>query len=71
MVAILEVTRKSFAEELQPNHNQGWLDMAILEGPTGPIMTGVWHRVTSKSLVWYPKKAFDAGGYEVSNGSGQ
>jgi hypothetical protein len=30
MVAILEVTRKSFAEELQPNHDQGWLNMAIL-----------------------------------------
>jgi hypothetical protein len=28
-------------------------------------MAGVWHRATNKSLVWYPKKEFDAAGYEV------
>jgi ABC-type glycerol-3-phosphate transport system substrate-binding protein len=33
--------------------------------PDGPIMAGVWHRATNKSIVWYPKKEFEAAGYEV------
>ena len=52
---------------LQQNYNQGWLDMATMESPTGKIMAGVWNRVSSKSLVWYPKAAFDAAGYHIPN----
>ncbi|MBN1428052.1 MAG: carbohydrate ABC transporter substrate-binding protein [Anaerolineae bacterium] len=52
-------------KKLQANYNQSWLDMATMEGPDGPIMAGVWGRVNGKSLVWYPKKAFDEAGYEV------
>lgn len=52
-------------EKLQANYNQSWLDMATMEGPNGPIMAGVWGRVNGKSLVWYPKKAFDEAGYKV------
>ncbi|PKN91818.1 MAG: ABC transporter substrate-binding protein [Chloroflexi bacterium HGW-Chloroflexi-6] len=51
--------------KLQANYNQSWLDMATMEGPNGPIMAGVWGRVNGKSLVWYPKKAFDEAGYKV------
>jgi alpha-glucoside transport system substrate-binding protein len=50
---------------LAANYNQSWLDMAMMEGPDGPVMAGVWHRFNGKSLVWYPKAAFDAAGYEV------
>jgi alpha-glucoside transport system substrate-binding protein len=40
--------------------------MGMIEGPDGQPMTGgVWHRFNGKSLVWYPKKAFDAAGYKV------
>ncbi len=53
------------AEWLQQNYNQSWLDMAMMEGPDGPIMAGVWQRFNGKSLVWYPKAAFDAAGYTV------
>ena len=28
-------------------------------------MVGVWERVNVKSLVWYPKKAFDEAGYKI------
>jgi alpha-glucoside transport system substrate-binding protein len=52
-------------DKLQANYNQGWLDMATMESPDGPIMAGVWHRATGKSFVWYPKKEFDAAGYET------
>lgn len=46
---------------LKQQYNQSWLDMANIGGQVG----GVWHRFNGKSLVWYPKKAFDAAGYKV------
>jgi alpha-glucoside transport system substrate-binding protein len=36
-----------------------------MPGKDGPIMAGVWGRANGKSLVFYPKKAFDAAGYKV------
>jgi alpha-glucoside transport system substrate-binding protein len=51
--------------KLKANYNQSWLDMATITGPKGPIMAGVWGRVNGKSLVWYPKAAFDAAGYKI------
>jgi len=51
---------------LNQQYNQSWLDMAKMEGPDGNTMTGgVWHRFNGKSLVWYPKAAFDAAGYTI------
>jgi alpha-glucoside transport system substrate-binding protein len=50
---------------LSQQYNQSWLDMAMLEGPNGPITAGVWNRYNGKSLVWYPKDDFDAAGYTV------
>ncbi|MCC7163074.1 MAG: carbohydrate ABC transporter substrate-binding protein [Anaerolineae bacterium] len=50
---------------LEKNYNQSWLDMATMPAPNGDIQAGVWHRNSAKSLVWYPKKAFDAAGYKV------
>jgi alpha-glucoside transport system substrate-binding protein len=29
------------------------------------VQGGIWHRFFGKSLVWYPKAAFEAAGYEV------
>ena len=52
-------------ETLAETYNQSWLDMATMAGPDGDIMAGVWGRVNGKSLVWYPKAAFDAAGYTV------
>jgi len=51
---------------LKGQYNQSWLDMATKTSKDGTsIMAGVWDRVNVKSLVWYPKKAFDAAGYKV------
>ncbi len=57
----------SFLDEeyLQGQYLQSWLDMAMIEGPDGPIMAGVWHRFNGKSLVWYPKDDFEAAGYTI------
>jgi len=50
---------------LAQNYIQSWLDMGTMEGPDGAIMAGVWGRANVKSLVFYPKAAFDAAGYTV------
>ena len=51
---------------LKANYNQSWLDMAMMPGKDGQkIMAGVWERANTKSLVWYPKKAWDAAGYKI------
>lgn len=63
--AVLDASAFLDADHLAENYNQSWLDMAMMEGPDGPIMAGVWHRFNGKSIVWYPKDDFDAAGYEV------
>ena len=62
---VVDVSEFLTEEQLQEHYIQSWLDMATMEGPDGPIMTGVWHRVAPKSYVWYPKAKFDEAGYEV------
>jgi alpha-glucoside transport system substrate-binding protein len=50
---------------LSQNYLGSWLDMAKMPGASGDISGGVWTRFNGKSLVWYPKKQFDAAGYQV------
>jgi alpha-glucoside transport system substrate-binding protein len=52
---------------LKKNYLQSWLDMGSMPGKEGEIMGGIWARFNAKSLVWYPKKAWDAAGYKVPN----
>jgi alpha-glucoside transport system substrate-binding protein len=54
---------KSFLDDeyLQEQYPQVFLELATLDGK----MIGVWYSVGLKSLVWYPKQAFEARGYEV------
>jgi len=53
-------------EYLQSQYKQSWLDMATKPDQDGnPTMVGVWERVNVKSLVWFPKKAFEAAGYQI------
>ena len=60
-----DVSKYIKAEWLKQNYTQSYLDIATLPGQSGTIMAGVWHRAFPKSLVWYPKAAFDAAGYKV------
>ena len=62
---VVDVSTFLDVEKLKENYNQSWLDMAMMQGPDGEIMAGVWQRVNGKSLVWYPKKAFDEAGYTI------
>jgi alpha-glucoside transport system substrate-binding protein len=47
-------------ERVQSNYAPVWLDLGSYKGTP----YGVFHRVNTKSLVWYPKKAFEAAGYK-------
>ena len=62
---IVDVSKYLDMDALKANYNQSWLDMAMMDSPDGEIMSGVWHRVNGKSLVWYPKDDFDAAGYTI------
>lgn len=46
---------------LTKQYSQAFLDLATVSGK----MAGLWHNNDVKSLVWYPKAAFDAKGYKV------
>ncbi|MDQ3930375.1 MAG: ABC transporter substrate-binding protein [Chloroflexota bacterium] len=46
---------------LEKQYTPAFLELATVDGK----MAGLWHNNDVKSLVWYPKKAFDAKGYKV------
>jgi alpha-glucoside transport system substrate-binding protein len=62
---ILDASKFVNAAWLQKEYNQGYIDTATVAGASGEILGGVFHRVNTKSIVWYPKVAWDAAGYEV------
>ena len=63
---IVETTKLIPDELAEGELLQSWLDMAMKPGPDGkPMMVGVWQRFNGKSLVWYPKKAWDEAGYKI------
>lgn len=62
---VIDLSQYLNIQTLQSNYKQSWLDMAMIEGPSGEIMAGVWYRVNGKSLVWYPKDDFITAGYEI------
>ncbi len=48
-------------EYLLQQYDQSWIDQGTVDG----TLVGIWHNADVKSLVWYPKAAFDAAGYTV------
>ncbi|TFE28667.1 ABC transporter substrate-binding protein [Cohnella luojiensis] len=62
---VIDVASFMDDEKLKANYNKSWLDMAKMQGPNGNIMAGIWARSSVKSLVWYPKKAFEEAGYKI------
>ena len=48
-------------EYLRQQYPDAFLDLATVDGK----LFGIWYTVYLKSLVWYPKQAFEAKGYEV------
>jgi alpha-glucoside transport system substrate-binding protein len=63
---LVDVRTYMSEDYLKGQYIDSWLDMATQPGPDGkPMMVGVWERVNVKSLVWYPKKAFEEAGYKI------
>lgn len=63
---VVDVSTFLDPEWLSTNYTESWLDMSMMAGPDGEeIVSGVWARYNGKSLVWYPKQAFEAAGYTV------
>ncbi|GAP15520.1 carbohydrate ABC transporter substrate-binding protein, CUT1 family [Longilinea arvoryzae] len=63
---VIDLTNVINQDWLKKNYNQSWLDMSMMTDPNGKqIMAGIWARVNGKSLVWYPKAAFDKAGYKI------
>ncbi len=58
---VIDVRTFLSEEYLQQQYNQALLDAMMVDGH----MAGIWHTSNVKSLVWYPKKSFDAAGYQV------
>lgn len=61
------VDLKSFLSEdyLSQQYKQSYIDMTTMDSPNGKVMAAAMNRVAVASLVWYPKKAFDEGGYTI------
>jgi alpha-glucoside transport system substrate-binding protein len=58
---VVDVTSFIPEEWLSQQYNQSWRDMATVDG----VEVGVFHRFNGKSLVWYPKQAWEAAGYAI------
>ncbi len=58
---VIPVTEFMSEEWLSQQYNQGWREFNTVDGQE----MGVMHRFSGKSLVWYPKAAWDAAGYEI------
>ena len=64
--ALVDINTFLTREQLQETYIDSWLDMATMtDGDGNEITAGIWHRAAVKSMVFYPKAAFDAAGYEV------
>jgi len=46
---------------IKKNYGQGWIDLMTIDGS----IYGVVHKVSMKSSVWYPKKAWEKAGWKV------
>lgn len=52
-------------EYLEKQYDSSWLDMTMMEGPSGLINAGIWQNVNAKSFVWYPIAEFEKNGYKI------
>jgi len=62
---VLDLSKLLNMDWIKQNYLQSWIDMSMIAGKDGTIMGGIWARYNGKSLVWFPKKAWDAAGYKV------
>jgi len=61
----IDMTKLINPDWIKQNYSEAWQELAMMTGPDGEIVAGIWARANGKSFVFYPKKAFDAAGYVV------
>ena len=63
---LVDLTSFLDLEDVGTRLGQSWIELGTVPGADGnSSYYGIVERVNGKSFVWYPKKAFDAMGYEV------
>jgi alpha-glucoside transport system substrate-binding protein len=63
---IVDLSKYLNMDAVKANYNPYWIDQSMMPDQNGnKIMAGVWERVNGKGFVYYPKKAWDAAGYQV------
>jgi alpha-glucoside transport system substrate-binding protein len=63
---IIDLNKFIKADWLKKNYNQGFIDTNTVPDASGkPILGGIFNRINLKSIVFYPKKAFDEAGYKI------
>jgi alpha-glucoside transport system substrate-binding protein len=62
---IVDLSKYLNMDAIKSNYNPYWIDQSMMDGPDGPIVAGVWERAIARDLVFYPKKAWDAAGYQI------
>ncbi len=58
---IIDFGAATNADKLMSDYSQAWTDLATVDGQ----LSAVPYRASTKSIVWYPTKAFEAAGYEI------
>ncbi len=63
---LIDLNKVIKPEWLKENYNQGFIDTNTVPDASGnKILGGIFNRINLKSIVFYPKKAFDEAGYKV------
>jgi alpha-glucoside transport system substrate-binding protein len=63
---IVDLSKNLNVDPIKANYDPYWIQQSMLPGPDGtPIMAGIFERINVKGFVFYPKKAWDAAGYQV------
>ena len=58
---IVDINQHISDSFLKERYSDTWLDLATIDNK----MSGIWYRVSLKSLVWYAKPIFEAEGYAI------
>ena len=63
---IVDLSKNLNVDPIKANYNPYWIQQSMFPDQNGnQIMAGIWERVNGKGFVYYPKKAWDAAGYQV------
>ena len=63
---IVDLSKNLNVDPIKANYDPYWIQQSMMPDQNGnQIMAGICERVNGKGFVYYPKKAWDAAGYQV------